>query len=147
MPSGGPGSRRGPRMGRERARREGGRTDRPRRDHVRRDQAPSGLGRRGHRTQLPVRPIACGPAWPGLTPYGAVGAPDPLKSGRLAATRLAQEIRGLLDELGPTPGAMAASLERAGVRGYPAEPDGSPVARYLSPFVGADPIVKAPRVE
>ena len=112
---------------------------------------PPGRGLRGSSesagTPVAVRPVASGPEWPKLARSGAMGPPDPLMRGRLGATRLAREIHGLLDELGRTPGAMAVSLERAGVRGCPADPARSPVARYLCAIVGADPIVKALRVE
>jgi hypothetical protein len=51
------------------------------------------------------------------------------------------DVANLLNQLGSTPDAVAASLERAGVRGDPFLVSRCPIAQYLHAVVGVEPRV------
>lgn len=52
-----------------------------------------------------------------------------------------RSIRWFSDSLGPTPAAVASSLESWGVRGTPRDSNGCAVARCMGAIIGADPSV------
>jgi|GEM_PF-1964309 len=80
--------------------------------------------------------------------HGAGRTPEEgLLQSQFGDTRFAREIGRLVTSLGSTPGALATSLERAGVRGRPGENGTAPLSKYLRAVVGADPNVKDLRVE
>lgn len=81
-----------------------------------------------------------------LPRYVAAAPPPATFAAPLLDTRLAREVRYLLATLGASRGSVARALEGAGVRAAPNDPGGSPVERFLSVVVGADPNVKAVRV-
>lgn len=77
---------------------------------------------------------------------GSSDEPLPARAGLFASlfeTRVSKEVTGLFASLGTTRRSVAASLEAAGVRAAPHEPDLSPISLFLSAVVGADPNVKS----
>lgn len=85
--------------------------------------------------------------WSRLTQVGRSAEVGTLLKAEFGETRLTQELGRLFASLGSTPGELAGSLEGAGVRAQPGDPAASPVRLFLAAVVGADPNVKALRVE
>lgn len=84
-------------------------------------------------------------AAPGLMRVAVPSLASP--GGPPGNTRLSREVRRLLAALGPTSGAVAASLEAAGVRAAPKVAEHTPITAYLSAVIGADPNVKSVEVD
>jgi hypothetical protein len=95
----------------------------------------------GHPGASAPRPVAGA-----LPTYLAAAPPPPTSAPPLMETRLAREIRSLLGTLGTTRGAVASTLEAAGVRATPGEAGASPVGLFLTAIVGSDPNVKSVRL-
>lgn len=79
--------------------------------------------------------------------YVAAPPPPPTNGSPLFDTRLARDVRRLLETLGATRESVATALEVAGVRAAPRDSERSPINLFLGAVIGAHPDVKCVRTD